>query len=99
MLGNGGCVSFICAVCLLRKSGEKKARGGRLTKRKGVVPQPRREKRTMQPEDLEKRWEEEGEDIFAAVAQWRAAVRRSETAWLSQIASEDTGRLEPPYGT
>jgi hypothetical protein len=69
---------------LLRKSGEKKARGGRLTKRKGVVPQPRREKRTMQPEDLEKRWEEEGEDIFAAVAQWRAAHPKATLAEIEQ---------------
>jgi hypothetical protein len=32
----------------------------------------------MQPEDLQKRWEEQGEDIFAAVAQWRAAQQISD---------------------
>jgi uncharacterized caspase-like protein len=32
------CGSLFCAACLLRRSGGKKTRGGRLTKRKGVVP-------------------------------------------------------------
>jgi hypothetical protein len=27
----------------------------------------------MQPEDLQTRWNAQGEEIFAAVAQWRAA--------------------------
>ena len=60
------------------------AKRDRLSKRKGVVPQSRREKRTMQPEDLQKRWEEQGEDIFAAVAQWRAAHPKATLAEIEQ---------------
>src|SRR6266851_2167991 len=37
-----GCDAFFCAVCLLRKGGGNEARSGRLTKRKGVVPQAKR---------------------------------------------------------
>jgi hypothetical protein len=47
----------------------EKSKRGRLAQRKGVVTLSRREKRTMQPEDLQKRWEEQGEEVFAAVAQ------------------------------
>ena len=56
----------------------------RLSKRKGVVPQSRREKRTMQPEDLQKRWEEQGEEVFASVAQWRAAHPKATLAEIEQ---------------
>jgi len=28
----------------------------------------------MQPEDLHERWKEQGEETFASVAQWRAAL-------------------------
>jgi RNase P subunit RPR2 len=69
------------------------AKRDRLSKRKGVVPQSRREKRTMQPEDLQKRWEEQGEDIFAAVAQWRAAHPKATLAEIEQAVDEHMNRL------
>ena len=69
------------------------AKSDRLSKRKGVVPQSRREKRTMQPEDLQKRWEEQGEDIFAAVAQWRAAHPKATLAEIEQAVDEHMNRL------
>jgi RNase P subunit RPR2 len=47
----------------------------------------------MQPEDLQKRWEEEGEDIFAAVAQWRAAHPKATLAEIEQAVDEQLNRL------
>jgi hypothetical protein len=38
----------------------------------------------MQPEDLQASWEEEGEDVFAAVAQWRAAHPKATLAEIEQ---------------
>jgi hypothetical protein len=58
-VGKSGCVSFFCAACLLRDGGEEEARGARLTQREGVAQ--RVKKRDMQPEDFQKRWEEQGE--------------------------------------
>jgi RNase P subunit RPR2 len=47
----------------------------------------------MQPEDLQKRWEEQGEDIFAAVAQWRAAPPKATLAEIEHAVDEQMKRL------
>jgi RNase P subunit RPR2 len=47
----------------------------------------------MEPEDLQKRWEEQGEDIFAAVAQWRAAHPKATLAEIEQAVDEHLNRL------
>ncbi len=47
----------------------------------------------MQSEDLQKRWEEQGEDIFAAVAQWRAAHAKATLAEIEQAVDEQMNRL------
>jgi RNase P subunit RPR2 len=47
----------------------------------------------MQPEDLQKRWEEAGEDVFAAVAQWRAAHPKATLAEIEQVVDEQMNRL------
>src|SRR2546429_8666636 len=47
----------------------------------------------MQPEDLQKRWEEQGEEIFAAVAQWRAAHPKATLAEIEQVVDEQMNRL------
>ena len=47
----------------------------------------------MQPEDLQARWEEQGEDIFAAVAQWRAAHPKATLAEIEQAVDEQMNRL------
>jgi RNase P subunit RPR2 len=47
----------------------------------------------MQPEDLQKRWEEQGADIFAAVAQWRAAHPKATLAEIEQTVDEQVNRL------
>ncbi len=47
----------------------------------------------MQPEDLQKRWEEQGEDVFAAVAQWRAAHPKATLAEIEQAVDEQMNRL------
>lgn len=69
------------------------AKRGRLAKRKGVVPQPRREKSKMQSDDLQQRWEAQGEDVFAAVAQWRAAHPKATLAEIEQAVDEQMNRL------
>jgi RNase P subunit RPR2 len=53
----------------------------------------RRETGSKQPEDLQKRWEEQGEDIFAAVAQWRAAHPKATLAEIEQAVDEQMNRL------
>ena len=47
----------------------------------------------MQPEDLQKRWEEQGEEIFAAVAQWRAAHPKATLAEIEHAVDEQMNRL------
>jgi hypothetical protein len=47
----------------------------------------------MQPEDLQKRWEAEGEEIFAAVAQWRVAHPTATLAEIEQAVDEQMNRL------
>jgi hypothetical protein len=47
----------------------------------------------MQPEDLPARWEEQGEEIFAAVAQWRAAHPQATLAEIEQAVDEQMNRL------
>ena len=47
----------------------------------------------MQPEELQARWEEQGEDIFAAVAQWRAAHPKATLAEIEQAVDEQMNRL------
>ena len=64
-----------------------------LQRGKESSPKPRGENRKMQPEDLQKRWEEQGEDIFAAVAQWRAAHPKATLAEIEQAVDEQMNRL------
>src|SRR6266568_2273545 len=47
----------------------------------------------MQPEDLQKRWEDQGEEMFAAVAQWRAAHPHATLAEIEHAADEQMHRL------
>ncbi len=47
----------------------------------------------MQPEDLQARWEEQGADIFAAVAQWRAAHPKATLAEIEHAVDEQMNRL------
>ena len=47
----------------------------------------------MQSEELQARWEEQGEDIFAAVAQWRAAHPKATLAEIEQAVDEQMNRL------
>ncbi len=47
----------------------------------------------MQPEDLQARWNAQGEDIFAAVAQWRAAHPRATLAEIEYAVDEQMNRL------
>jgi hypothetical protein len=47
----------------------------------------------MQPEDLQARWNEQGEEIFAAVAQWRAAHPKATLAEIEQAVDEQINRL------
>ncbi len=47
----------------------------------------------MQPEDLQARWNAQGEEIFAAVAQWRAAHPKAPLAEIEQAVDEQINRL------
>ena len=47
----------------------------------------------MQSEELQKRWEEEGEEVFATVAQWRAAHPKATLAEIEQAVDEQINRL------
>ena len=47
----------------------------------------------MQPEDLQASWEDQGEDVFAAVAQWRAAHPKATLAEVEQAVDEQMNRL------
>jgi RNase P subunit RPR2 len=47
----------------------------------------------MHPEDLQARWEEQGEEIFAAVAQWRAAHPKATLAEIEHAVDEQMHRL------
>ena len=47
----------------------------------------------MQPEDLQERWKEQGEEVFAEVAQWRAAHRQATLAEIEQVVDEQINRL------
>jgi hypothetical protein len=47
----------------------------------------------MQPEDLQERWEAQGADMFAAVAQWRAAHPHATLAEIEQAVDEQMNRL------
>ena len=40
----------------------------------------------MKPEDWQERWKAQGEEIFAAVAQWRAAHPQATLAEIEQAA-------------
>ena len=64
-----------------------------LQRGKESSPKPRGENRKMQPEDLQKRWEEQGEDIFAAVAQWRTAHPKATLAEIEHAVDEQMNRL------
>ena len=47
----------------------------------------------MQPEELQESWKEQGEEIFAAVAQWRAAHPKATLAEIEQAVDEQMNRL------
>jgi DNA-binding transcriptional regulator WhiA len=47
----------------------------------------------MQPEDLQERWKEQGEETFASVAQWRAAHPQATLAEIEQAVDEQMNRL------
>ena len=47
----------------------------------------------MQPEDLQARWNAQGEEIFAAVAQWRAAHPKATLAEIEHAVDEQMYRL------
>ncbi len=47
----------------------------------------------MQPEDLQARWKAQGEDSFAAVAQWRAAHPHATLAEIEHTVDEQMNRL------
>jgi len=47
----------------------------------------------MQPEDLQERWKAQGEEIFAAVAQWRAAHPQATLAEIEHAVDEQMNRL------
>ena len=47
----------------------------------------------MQPEDVQARWNAQGEDIFAAVAQWRAAHPKATLAEIEHAVDEQMHRL------
>jgi len=52
----------------------------------------RREKPKMQPEDLQERWKEQGEEAFATVAQWRAAHPQATLAEIEHAVDEQMNR-------
>jgi len=47
----------------------------------------------MQPEDLQARWNAQGEEIFTAVAQWRAAHPQATLAEIEHAVDEQMHRL------
>jgi RNase P subunit RPR2 len=47
----------------------------------------------MKPEDLQENWKEQGEEAFAAVAQWRAAHPQATLAEIEQAVDEQMNRL------
>src|SRR5260221_5906939 len=89
-----GCVSFFCAACLL-EGGRVEPTGGTLAKRKGVVQTVKERESKMQPEDLQQRWKEQGEEATAAIAQWRMAHPRATLAEIEQaidLVAQPVGR-------
>src|SRR6266567_5324723 len=60
---------------------------------KELSQESRREKPKMQPEDLQARWNAQGEDIFAAVAQWRATHAQATLAEIEHVVDEQMHRL------
>src|SRR6266567_3738908 len=88
-----GCVSFFCAACLLGEGGRVEPGGGTLAKRKGVVQTVKERESKMQPEDLQQRWKEQGEEATAAVAQWRMAHSKATLAEIEQAVDEQINRL------
>jgi hypothetical protein len=47
----------------------------------------------MQLEDLQERWKAQGEEIFASVAQWRAAHPKATLAEIEHAVDEQMNRL------
>ena len=47
----------------------------------------------MQPEDLQERWKEQGEQVFASVGQWRVAHPQATLAEIEQAVDEQMNRL------
>jgi RNase P subunit RPR2 len=47
----------------------------------------------MQPEDLQERWEDQGAEMFAAVAHWRAAHPKATLAEIEHAVDEQMYRL------
>jgi hypothetical protein len=58
---------------LLRRRGGKRQDEVDSPREKELSEQSRREKCMIQPEELQKWWEEQGEEVFATAAQWRTA--------------------------
>jgi hypothetical protein len=47
----------------------------------------------MQPEDLQERWKDLGEQVFAGVAQWRASHRQATLAEIEQAVDAQIHQL------
>jgi YgiT-type zinc finger domain-containing protein len=60
---------------------------------KELSHQSRRKKAKMQPEDLQERWKEQGEQVFACLAQWRAGHPQARLAEIEQAGDEQINRL------
>ena len=60
---------------------------------KELSQESRGEKLKMQPEELQERWKAQGEDIFASVAQWRAAHPHATLAEIEHAVDEQMNRL------
>jgi RNase P subunit RPR2 len=58
-----------------------------------LCQQSRKEKVKMQPEDLQERWKELGEEVFAGVAQWRATHAQATLAEIEHVVDEQIHRL------
>jgi hypothetical protein len=60
---------------------------------KELSQESKRKKPKMQPEDLQERWKERGEQVFACVAQWRVAHPQATLAEIEQAVDEQIHRL------
>ena len=56
-------------------------------------PKSQEERPTMQPEELQESWKEQGEEAVATVAQWRVAHPKATLAEIEQAVDEQMNRL------